>query len=83
MISYRSCAFAAVLAVCLGVCPAPTEEKKPLEPPLVTFEAARANYVKHTCRWDGRLMAILDAAKFLGASEGPVGSASESLQISH
>jgi glc operon protein GlcG len=41
MISLRSCGFAAVLALCLSVRPAPTEEKKPSE--LVTRGRVQLN----------------------------------------
>src|SRR5262245_18573177 len=41
MISLRSCGFVAVLALCLSVRPAPTEEKKPSE--LVTRDRIQLN----------------------------------------
>lgn len=40
-----------------------------LEPPLATLDTARAAFIEHVCRCDGRLMAVLRAEKLLAGSE--------------
>jgi purine-binding chemotaxis protein CheW len=40
-----------------------------LEPPLATLDAARAAFIEHVCRCEGRLMAVLRPEKLLAGNE--------------
>ncbi len=45
-----------------------------MEPPLTTLEGAAAAAIAQTCRWDGRLVAVLKTESFVGGNAAGQGA---------